>query len=160
MFKNFYLLSTVLSTFAAINSCNHVVQDITGFMLSMEKLRHNDLSNYEPKSLRWKMVEPRVQPGGLGGEELLLSLFLKGVQWGTKKSQTDGGKRDYLYIVPSEQGLADTQPSGKKSPFMVKWRWIYFDLSRPSVARQQMKSLICSQTFPGWSQNWDVFSWL
>lgn len=77
-------------------------------MLSMEKLRHNDLSNYEPKSLRWKTVEPKVQPGGLGGEELLISLFLKGVQWGTKKSKTYGGKRDYLYIVPSEQGLADT----------------------------------------------------
>lgn len=41
-------------------------------------------------------MEPRVQPGGLGEEELLISLFLKGVQWEAKKSQIDGGKRDYL----------------------------------------------------------------
>lgn len=39
--------------FLCINSLNHVIYDtITIFSLSMEKLRHKELSNYEPKIIR------------------------------------------------------------------------------------------------------------
>lgn len=57
---------TILSTFVSLNSFKDVIQDtITVFILSMEKVRLNDLRNYKPNTeikKKNKMVEPRVPP--------------------------------------------------------------------------------------------------
>lgn len=163
MFKNFYLLITVLSTFTAINSCNHVVQILLLVLCYQWRNWGTIMSNDEPKSLRWKMVEPRVQPGGLGGEELLISLFLKGVQWRTKKNQTDWWKEIIYILYLMNKAWQTPSLQKRKVPLWSNGHELTSTLiflgSKGNLwPHSRWNWLICSQTFPGWSQDWDGFS--